>query len=82
MSAMTVERGANASTLAGAVAAMAVMTLVASVGLYVAAVRSQPDDSRPATEAAAVKTVVLRPAPVPKVAPHAEWMDRAIRANP
>lgn len=88
MTVMIADRGANASVLAAAVAAMVGVAFVASVGLYIVAVHSQPDilprtASKPKPVAVKLAKPVAAPAITPTtVAPHAEWMDRAIRANP
>lgn len=87
MTVMIADRGANASVLAAAVAAMVGLAFLASVGLYVVAVQSQQSmmpKTAPPPKPAAVKPVAPKPvlAEQPKVAPHADWMDRAIRANP
>ena len=86
MTVMIADRGANASVLAAAVAAMVGLAFIASVGLYFVAAQSQ-QSMMPRVEAAPkpapVKPLAPKLAPVaqPTVAPHAEWMDRAIRAN-
>lgn len=90
MSVMTVERGANAGVFAGAVAAMAGATVLASAALYLVASRDQPasqSEAKPKPVVvkpvkAAAPVAAFPPAPVPKIAPHAEWMDRALKANP
>jgi hypothetical protein len=92
MTVMVADRGANASVLAAAVAAMVGLAFAASVGLYLSAVNSQPA-LQPSHAAPVLKAPVIRIAPPARpisapvappvqVAPHAEWMDRAIRANP
>lgn len=93
MTVLVVGRGANASVLAAAVAAMVVLAFAASVGLYLVAANSQPMiGEKPAPEPV-FKPVALTPVKImpivsaepmvpPRVAPYAEWMERSMRANP
>ncbi|WP_091741667.1 hypothetical protein [Phenylobacterium immobile] len=91
MTVMTADRGANASVLAAAVAAMVGLAFLASVGLYLSAVNSQPNftSKSPVIDRPAAKkpAVVKLASPAQALlarrqAPYADWMDRAIRANP
>lgn len=95
MTVLVADRGANASVLAAAVAAMVALAFAASVGLYIVAASSQPMiGEKPAPKPMALKPVLAlkpvrmqpiasaKPVAPPKVAPHADWMDRSIAANP